>query len=339
MELPTLPPPPKGKIMATIFVVVLLTSAITGYYSYTATSTAIEHCKDRELQIASTLIQNDLIEQANKALARATMVARMPIVINSMREQNRKPIVDALVPMFLLLREKYGVREGQFHVPPATSFLRIYDVEAGHGEDLSSFREMVLMANKELKPFSGVEIGRRGLSIRGIDVIRDDNGHYGSIEIGMDFSSILNNVKKNLGFEAGVFVDDQKMTSVATLLPKAEAERVIGGFCNTEATDWNFIRTVVTPDFLRQVNDVTARSQSIGGVDYGFVAIPLLDFKGTPIGSVVAARNFMEFANALNGALVKAIFLAFLQGLLLIFVILVLINSYFVLPLAEGKKE
>lgn len=69
------------------------------------------------------------------------MVARMPVVINSMKAQNRQPINDALVPMFLILREQYGVREGQFHLAPATSFLRIYDVTAGHGEDLSGFRE------------------------------------------------------------------------------------------------------------------------------------------------------------------------------------------------------
>lgn len=327
------------KALAFIFAVVIGTSAITAYSSYMATHMVIENCKEGDLRTAATLIQNDMQEQSNKSLARATMVARMPVVINSMRTQSREPLVDALVPMFLILREKYGVREGQFHLAPATSFLRIYDVKAGHGEDLSGFREMVLMANKNKLPYSGVEIGRRGLSIRGIDVITDGTDYFGSVEIGMDFGAIINNVKKNAGFEAGVFVDDKKMSEIATLIPKPDAERIIGGYRNTESTDWNMIRTVVTPDFLRSVTDVTTRQQTIGGVDYGFVAVPLLDFKGTKIGSVVAVRNFSEFATQNMWALVRSISLAFIQGLILCGVMLILINSLFIHPEKENAEK
>jgi methyl-accepting chemotaxis protein len=198
---------------------------------------------------------------------------------------------------------------------------------------------MVLMCNKDKKPYSGVEIGRRGLSIRGIDVISDEAGQYGSVEIGMDFGSIINNVKKNLGFEAGVFVDDKKMSDVANLLQKPDAERIVGGFRNTESTDWNAVRSVVTPDFLRTATDVTTRLQAIGGVDYGFVAIPLLDFKGTGIGAVVAVKNFSEFTNQINSALIRSLSMSFLQGLVLVLLMFVLINSFFVHPAAEVKAE
>lgn len=90
------------KALAFIFAVVIGTSAITAYSSYMATHMVIENCKEGDLRTAATLIQNDMQEQSNKSLARATMVARMPVVINSMRTQSREPLVDALVPMFLI---------------------------------------------------------------------------------------------------------------------------------------------------------------------------------------------------------------------------------------------
>ena len=129
------------------------------------------------------------------------------------------------------------------------------------------------------------------------------------------------------------------MSEIATLIPKPDAERIIGGYRNTESTDWNMIRTVVTPDFLRSVTDVTTRQQTIGGVDYGFVAVPLLDFKGTKIGSVVAVRNFSEFATQNMWALVRSISLAFIQGLILCGVMLILINSLFIHPEKENAEK
>lgn len=325
------------KILGTILGVTLVTSAISAYSAHSAVRGSIDAAKERELKTVATLIQNDLTEQSNKAIARATMVARMPVVLNAMRTSNRQMLVDALVPMFLILREKYGVRECQFHTAPATSFLRVYDVTAGHGEDLSSFREMVVMANRKKQAQQGVEIGRRGLSIRGVDVIADENGHYGSVEVGMDFSSILNNAKKNAGFDAGVFVDDKKMSDIATLIPKPDAERIIAGFRNTESTDWNMVKAVVNPEILSSVTDVSTQLISRGGVDYGLVVVPLLDFKGANIGSVIAVKSFQEFQNQIMWSLVRSISAAFFQGFILMGVMLVMINAFFVGP-AGGEK-
>ena len=81
--------------------------------------------------------------------------------------------------------------DAQFHTAPAISYLRIYTPEVGQGEDLSSFREMVVSANKDHEPRKGIEIGREGVSIRAIDLVKDAEGYIGSFEVGMNFMTVL----------------------------------------------------------------------------------------------------------------------------------------------------
>lgn len=152
----------KYKALLLVSTVAVLTGALSGWSSYATNSTIIENAKQKELRSTAILIQNDLQEQATAAAARASLIVSLPSIQDAFRKGDREQLVQRLVPAFMIQRDKYGIREGQLHLPPATSFLRIYDVTAGHGEDLSSFREMVLATNRKQESQKGIEIGRRG---------------------------------------------------------------------------------------------------------------------------------------------------------------------------------
>ncbi len=323
----------KYKALLFVGAITIVTAAVSGWSSYATNTSIVEIAKQNELRATATLIQNDLQEQATKAAARASMVATLPSIREAFRAQNRDQLVKRLVPAFLIQRDKYGIREGQFHLAPAVSFLRLYDVTAGHGEDLSKFREMVLATNRKQESQKGIEIGRRGLSIRGVDILKDEQGPIGSFEVGLSFSPVLENIKKNAGFEAGVFVSAQMMTDVANLLPKPDAERLVGSYQNVEATNWNVVRPMVSSDLLNEAKDVVTRIRSVAGVDYGVVAVPLLDFKGTRIGAIVAVKSFEQYQSMQGSALVRAIAFAALQAIILAGAMLMLINVLFIHPL------
>ena len=72
----------------------------------------------------------------------------------------------------------------------------------------------------------------------------------------MNFMTVLDNVKKNTGFEAGVFVDNDMMSRIATSLPKPDAERIVAGFQNVGATDWNIIKPLLSPELLTSATDI-----------------------------------------------------------------------------------
>jgi methyl-accepting chemotaxis protein len=228
--------------------------------------------------------------------------------------------------------------DAQFHLAPATSFLRIYAPKDGQGEDLSSFREMVVSSNKEHEPRKGIEIGRQGVGIRAIDLVKDAEGYIGSFEVGMNFMYILEDVKENTGFETGIFIDNALMSSIATLVPKPDSERIVAGFQNVRATDWNIIKSVVTPDLLTSVADIKMELKTIAGTDYGIVVVPLLDYKGSNIGSIIAAKEFDAYQNQMAAATVRAIAFSLLQVLVLAGIVIVMINVMFVQP-AAAKTE
>ena len=314
-------------------------AGISGWSSYATNNGIIESAKQKELRGTATLIQNDLQEQATKAAARASLVVSLPSMQEAFRKGDREQLIQRLLPAFLIQRDKFGIREGHFHLAPAISFLRIYDVTAGHGEDLSGFREMVLATNRKQESQKGIEIGRRGLSIRGIDVIKDAAGPIGSFEVGLSFSPILENLKKNAGFEAGVFVNAVMMSDIANLLPKPDAERIVGSYQNVEATNWKVVRPMVSADLLNDAKDVVVRIKTVDGVDYGLVAVPLLDFKGSRIGAIVAVKSFEDYQTLQGSALVRAIAFAFLQAVILAGAMLILINVLFIHPLAAATKK
>ncbi|CAK0778359.1 HAMP domain-containing protein [Gammaproteobacteria bacterium] len=322
----------KWKSQLLLFSVAITTSLLSAYSGFSSSDAMIESAKRRELNVTATLIQNSIAEQTAKAAARASLIASLPSIKQAFRAQNRDDLVARLVPAMLLQRDQFGVREGQFILPPATSFLRIYDPKAGHDEDLSSFRQMVLAANRHEEPQRGIEIGRRGLSIRAIYPVKDDEGLIGCFEIGLSFSTVLKDTKRIAGFEAGVFINDEMMSSIATLIPRPDGERIIGGYQAAEVTDWAIIKPLVSPSMFAKARDVSFDLRIINGKSYGVVLVPVLDYKGENIGTVVAARNFDEFDTQKKWALTSAVAMAGLQMLLLIGILLIVVNAMLLKP-------
>jgi methyl-accepting chemotaxis protein len=324
----------KWKSQLLLFMVAITTSGLSAYSSFQANNAMIENAKKRELNVTATLIQSNIAEQINKASARASLVSSLPSIKQAFRAKNREDITTRLLPAMIIQRDQFGVREGQFILPPAISFLRIYALKDGHGEDLSGFRQMVLVANRTGEPQRGMEIGRRGLSIRAVYPVKDDEGLIGSFEIGLSFSSVLSQTKINTGFDAGVFIDDKLMTEVAKLQPRPDNERIIGGYQAVEVTDWAALKPLLSPAIFAKARDVAVDLITINGNDYGLVLVPVLDYKGERIGSVVAVRDFGEFQIQQRWALTGTLAMAGLQIVLLTGALLIVVNAMLLKPFA-----
>lgn len=327
----------RHKALLLVISVALTTSAISGWSSYHSNAKLIEAGMQTQLQTAVRLIQDSIQEETNKAAAHASLVSAIPTVQQLLRAKDQQKLAEELVPAFVVQRDQFGVREGQFHLPPAFSFLRLLG-ETISMEDLSGFREMVLATNRRHETQRGIEIGEGGLSIRGISVVKDAQGPIGSFEVGLSFSTVLQDVKDLVGTEAGVFINDRLMTTIATALPPADRERIIGGYRNVEATNWTVLRPLVTADLLTRANDVTYQWQTVNGVPFGIVVVPLLDFKGSRIGAVVAARSFESSHAQHASALVRALALALLQTVLLVGAVLIAFNGMLMRPISRLGK-
>jgi hypothetical protein len=320
------------KVPLLITLVAFITSLALSLFFYGTALQSIENNQKEALNTTVTLIQKYTDEDTKKALSRAEMVAALPSVQQAFRARDRDQLAQILVPTFLIQRDRYDVREAHFHLAPATSFLRLFFLKK-YGEDMSSFRETVLITNQKQEPQSGVEISRHGLNIRGVVPIADAQGPIGSFEVGMSFNGVLDAVKQVTGFELGVFIDNELMSKVATGLPAPESDRVIGGLRNESATNWSVVRSLVTPDLLRKVNDTTLKLQKIDGVDYGLALVQLLDFKGKKIGVIVAGKSFQELTSQANAVLINALVISLFAVIILGGTSTILFNGLLMRPM------
>ena len=320
------------KVPLVITLVAFITSLALSLFFYGTALQSIENSQKAELNTTVTLIQKYTEEQTKTALSKAEMVASLPSVQQAFRAKDRDQLVQLLLPAFVIQRDRYEVRDAHFHLAPATSFLRLF-YPKNYGEEMSSLRETVVITNQKQEPQSGVEISRHGLNIRGVVPIADAQGAIGSFEVGMRFNGVLDAVKQVTGFELGVFIDNELMTKVATGLPAPESDRVIGGLRNESSTNWSVVRSLVSPDLLRKVNDTTLKLQKIDGIDYGIALVQLLDFKGKKIGVIVAGKSFQGLTSQANSVLINAMVISLFAVIILGGTSTILFNGLLMRPM------
>ena len=72
--------------------------------------------------------------------------------------------------------------------------------------------------------------------------------------------------------------------------------------------------------------------KTIAGTDYGLLIVPLQDYKGSNIGSIIAVQVFDAYRNQMTAAIVSAIAFALLQVLVVAGIVIVMVNVMFVRP-------
>jgi methyl-accepting chemotaxis protein len=135
------------------------------------------------------------------ALALATEVAYNPQAQALFAARERQQLLELVQISYESLREAFDVSQFQFHLAPATSFLRV-NQPTQYGDDLSSFRPMVTAANATRLPVSGLEVGRSGLGLRGVVPMFHQGYPIGTVEVGLEVGAAwLAELKGELGGE------------------------------------------------------------------------------------------------------------------------------------------
>ena len=147
-------------------------------------------------------------DEAHSATAMALVVAAMPDVQETFGAQNREKLSDLTLPFFKKEKERLSLAQFQFHLPPATSFLRLHKPKK-FGDDLSAIRQTVIEVNKNKTTVSGIEKGRAGLGIRGVVPVYNNNSHIGSVEFGIKLNDkLLLTMKEAMNVDISVVIPD-----------------------------------------------------------------------------------------------------------------------------------
>ncbi|MDI6747470.1 MAG: cache domain-containing protein [Rhodocyclaceae bacterium] len=140
----------------------------------------------RQLDELHATLQASVRDASASALVTITSVVNAKGVTEAFANRDRAQLQALTSPVFDALKKNYNISQFQFHLSPATSFLRLHDL-AKFGDDLSGFRATVVKTNELVQAQSGLESGVAGIGLRGVIPVSHEGRHVGSAEIGVTF--------------------------------------------------------------------------------------------------------------------------------------------------------
>ncbi|PTY04184.1 hypothetical protein DB346_05205 [Verrucomicrobia bacterium LW23] len=327
-----------------IVAVVLIVSGLT-FLSIRMFSGLTDEVEQEQFQLMETILNASIRAAEERALARAELIANLPSARKLLAARDRAGLLAEFGDTFKVQKEKYGVDQIQFHIPPATSFLRLHrppdpnkpldPADPAYGDDLSRFRPMVRLVNEDQVPRKGLVIARTGPAIFGVAPIKDPAGvHTGSVDSGLSFAPVLDSLKARYQMDLVLFMAEEPLKKFATGLPAhiiTEQNRR-GKYVMFQATHWGLMQQLVGESELATLT-TTRYTRTVNRVTYGIVLLDLKNAAGDPLGVLACAKDFSASRAAAGRSLIWQSMLALCAILALAGVIIVVIRGFVLRPL------
>jgi methyl-accepting chemotaxis protein len=267
---------------------IFIVFALGAYLTCTIIQTTVQNLEEAKL-VQLEKIGNDYIAMATqKSLARASIIAQMPSIVEIFESGDRDKLYAALKDLYADQVNKFGAGTAQFDIPPHNIFLRLHAPEK-FGDDLS-FRPMILEAMAEQSPIKGISVGRSGPGLFGVAPIKNAKGKFlGVLEMSQSFDMLINTMKNAYGIESAVFFDEDILEKNATSINKDvfSSNNRFGSFVKLNSTNWDLISNLITPKDLQSSRPIEPFTKDYDDNHYGVVVIPLLNPAGTKLGALV----------------------------------------------------
>ncbi len=319
---------------------VLIVTAVVSCVSIAISRQMASSFAETQYTLMSRILQSKLRGAEGKAIATAELLAAMPEVRRAFAARDRAALLAATRAAFTVQQEKYGVSQAQFHLPPATSFLRVHN-PAKFGEDQSAYRHIVVEVNREHAIRKGAKITTSGIGIFGTLPMTDATGQpNGSCEIAYEFAPLLDELKNAYGFELAFFVEEKLLRETATSLTGEvfNDQNRCGDFINFHSTHTALLRSLVTGADLSVTEEAHVLRES-ASVPYGVLLFPVYNYARKQIGVIAMAGDFSALRSADRSALVWQTLLGILAAIGLIGVMLTVIRGMLLQPLAALSRQ
>ena len=286
---------------------IVLILGVQAFLSYKSTM-----AKEQDM-ISDALKGKDAFMEETKDLSSellkdAIIIANIPEIKDSLASHDRQKLLATIRPIENSLKKETGRSlKIHFHIPPATSFLRVWRPNK-FGDDLSSFRKSVLKVLETGQPVQGIEAGRNGLAVRGIAPIKLDGRTIGSIEVIESGARVAEKLAKVNGIINQLFA----LESVKATASDSNG-RYIGNFKVLTRTHKGLSQNI-DEKFLSEALEKGWAKKMEG--NYVITAAAISDFSGMPVAVYTRYVDFTQMNKELKENLVKLALLS--VGFLLI---------------------
>jgi len=286
----------KTRTIIPVQIILILVMTGLAYFNYASQVALLNSQVEENLNGAMNTGNTIIDSQLSLYQQMAALVAEMPSVGALFAKGDRTRLYAEFSKSFQSLKTRFNLFQFQFHTPPAMSFLRMNEPQK-FGDDLSTFRRTVLSVNTDKKGVRGLETGRTGLGLRGVEPIFFKEKHYGSVEFGGDLLPVLENIKKAYGVEVGIALSQQ---AAAIVFPDWQKKtKPLGDYIPYFSTKAELTQPALSADLFKKAAAATRDRAVISearvqGRDYSIAISPLLDYAGQNIGYVYILKDRTE---------------------------------------------
>lgn len=318
---------------------ILITAVVVVIATLSFVSNLISHqmaasFEEAQFELVSQIVQSRLVGAENRAISAAEAVAAMPGVKKAFAARDRAELLAMTKDAYAVQHEKYGISQAQFHLAPAMSFLRVHNPDK-FGEDLSAYRQIVVEVNQTNAIRKGIEVTTSGIGVFGTLPMLDEAGkNTGSFEMALELGPLLDDLKKEHGFEMALFVDEKILRETATSLKGDifNEQNRVGKYVKFYATHSDLVRPLVTDGDI----NITENSHYVrdsAGLPYGVLLQPVFNYAKKQIGVLAVAKNFSATRSADKQAIIWQTLLGIVAIVLLTGVVLMVISGMLLQPL------
>lgn len=250
-------------------------------------SNITQRAESRQLEDLHNALLSSIEETAEQALRITTASISSKGISAALAERDRTQLMELTLPVFQALQTQYNIQQFQFHLPPATSYLRLHQLDR-YDDDLSSFRETVVLANQLQRPQSGLERGVAGIGLRGVLPVYHQQRHIGSAEVGLSFGQdFFDRFTERYDARAALHITTQSGFET---------------FASTLSSN-----TRLTPSQLSRIQSGEIYTSTYEQDDHSWavMARPILDFSGAAIGVLELQIDRSEYVQHYQQALLR----------------------------------
>ena len=310
-------------------VLVAVTLAIGGWVVLSDEQRLLDEAKTTEITTTSLVMSTIMDQAARLSASHAESIANDPTVARLMLEGNREALQAYSKPEFDRLKSAAGVDILHYHTAGMVSFLRVHE-PANFGQELSATRLMIVSANRGRQTQKGLELGVNGLSMRAVAAIVANGALVGTVEVGVDLSTLVELPKAATGAEFALFLDLAKLSTTTEDINIADNQLKSVATTNRDLFDQLLGKGAVRLSRDGYVEDIELDDRALG-----LMGRPLLDYSGNLIGMIVVARDFSAIESHLTRSTVTLWGIS-LCGLLIVFsVLMVVLRAVVTRPLAR----
>jgi len=288
-----------------------------------------------QYQLMQSILTAQLDAAASKALARADMIASLDATRDAMAAKDRAKLLALYAEMFARQKDRFGVSQAQFHVPPSVSLLRLHS-PAAFGDDLTRSRPMVTAVNRDHQPRKGFAIARSGPAIFGVTPVTDHAGnHLGTFEFGIDFGPLMDQIKATYGLEATLYVEEKPLHDFAKGVDPSiySDQNRVSHFIRFHSTNAGLMKDLVRDADIAGVLEPVRYAREVDGNAYGVLLMPLRNGAGESLGVIAVVRDFSPTRSSAGQSFIWQIAAAIFCIVLLSGIIIIVIRGFLLRPL------